>query len=133
MVLDRPSVLIVDDDASIRMIVQELLEDEGYHTVGAESGATGLAHIEGGGFGLALVDMRLPDMNGQELCQQIRASEQDSRVPIILFTAMLGDVKGYALAADADDYMAKPFDIVELLDRVQHWLPIHERATALTN
>jgi len=122
MLLSPPTVLIVDDDASIRMLVQELLEDEGYSVVSASNGAAGLACIEAGSLGLALVDAKLPDMSGQQLCQQVRATEQDSHLPIILFTGMLGDVKGYALAACADDYLTKPFDIDEMLSKVRTWV-----------
>jgi CheY-like chemotaxis protein len=119
----RPLVLVVDDDPTICDLVRELLESEGYRVECAPDGASGLARLATGEVGLVLIDARLPGMSGAELCQRIRREASGARLPVILFTAMAGDVEGYAAAAGADEALPKPFDLDDLLACVRRWLP----------
>ncbi|HEY7061991.1 MAG TPA: response regulator [Chloroflexota bacterium] len=117
-----PVVLIVDDEASTRELVRELLEPEGYAVVEAGDGLAGAARIDQGSIDCVLLDVMLPDIDGLELCRQIRASETDEHLPIIMLTALGSDLQRHAgFAVGADDYVAKPFQLAELVDRVRVW------------
>jgi DNA-binding response OmpR family regulator len=115
---NSPIVLIVDDDAATRELVADLLAFEGYTAQTAVSGQSALTRLRHGPVDLILIDLMLPDMSGLELCQLVRA-RQESRVPIILYSAASGVCwKENSLLAGADDYLAKPFEIGQLLERV---------------
>jgi CheY-like chemotaxis protein len=75
-----------------------------------------------------LLDVMLPDVDGLELCRQVRASEADEHLPIIMLTALGSDLQRHAgFAVGADDYVTKPFQLAELLDRVRVWTRTHLR------
>ena len=119
----RPVVLVVDDDQATCDLLCELLELEGYTAESTTNGADGLARIERGGIALVLLDLWLPDIDGWELCRQVRAREDRSHVPIIAVTAAVDEESRHcAFAAGTDDHLLKPFDVDELLDRVRTWL-----------
>jgi two-component system OmpR family response regulator len=116
----RSVVLVVDDDLAVRDYLCELLAHEGYAVESAADGAAGLARIAAGGVDLVLLDMILPALDGIELCRQVRARESDVYLPIIMLTALDDEANRRAgFAAGADDYVAKPFRIEEVLARVR--------------
>jgi two-component system phosphate regulon response regulator PhoB len=127
MAPQSPVVLVVDDDAATLELVADLLAMEGYTAQPAATGLGALTRLRDSPVDLILVDLLLPDMSGLEFCQQVRA-RQGSRVPIILFSAASGSCwKANSLLAGADDYLAKPFDLDQLIARVGS----HLLATAL--
>src|SRR5215208_2717170 len=122
MTTTHPVVLIVDDDAATRDLVMDLLALEGYAAQAVATGHSALPRVWSGQVDLILVDLLLLDMSGLEFCQQVR-DRQQSRVPIILFSAASGGCwKENSLLAGADDYLAKPFDIDQLVERVGSYL-----------
>lgn len=116
--MPKPRVLIVEDDPAIRAGVVAALESEGYQTVEAGDGATGLALAADAGIALVLLDIMLPEVHGLHVLETIR--ERTPFLPVICLTA-LGEqedrVRG--LKAGADDYIVKPFGLDELLARVE--------------
>jgi CheY-like chemotaxis protein len=117
-----PVVLVVDDEPSTRELLREMLEPEGYVVVEAGDGLAAAARIAAGGIDCVLLDVMLPDVDGLELCRQVRASEADEHLPIIMLTALGSDLQRHAgFAVGADDYVTKPFQLAELLDRVRVW------------
>jgi DNA-binding response OmpR family regulator len=113
-------VLVVDDDADIRVSVEMALKIAGYGVAGAGSGAVALELCRQQCPDLVLLDQMLPDLDGLEVCRLLRESQNTSRVPIVFLTARTGEkerVRG--LAAGADDYVIKPFSTAELILRIR--------------
>ncbi len=111
-------VLIVEDDARISDFLQRALKSEGHNTVAAADGHSGLELAENGDFNLILLDLMLPGLSGLEVCQALRMRRVD--IPVIMLTALdtaEDTVRG--LRMGADDYITKPFDLDELLARIE--------------
>jgi DNA-binding response OmpR family regulator len=110
-------VLLVEDDAGIRAALGLALEDEGYDVSQAPNGRLGLAHVASEQPDIVLLDLRLPDVSGFEVCREIR---QRSNVPIIIVTAQTDTHDLVAgLEAGADDYVTKPVNTKELAARIR--------------
>ena len=130
------SVLIVEDDRNIQELLQLYLEKEGYAVTVASDGGQGLAKFRAIKPDLVLLDVMMPVMDGWAVCKAIRA---DSQTPIIMLTAKgETDDKVTGLKSGADDYVTKPFEMKELLARVEAVLrrtgsaPVAESARRLT-
>lgn len=112
------SILVVEDEVAIRTGLVDVLVYHGYRVDYAEEGEAGLEKATHGDFDLILLDIMLPNMDGFEVCEKIR--EKDKKQPIIMLTAKSTDedvIKGLTLGAD--DYVAKPFSISQLILRVK--------------
>ncbi len=112
----RESILIVEDEKKISEIVRAYLEKEGYRVRLAETGEQAMNLLKEA-VDLVILDLMLPDIQGEELCSMIRES---SEVPVIILTAKSGEedrIKG--LGIGADDYVVKPFSPRELVARVK--------------
>jgi DNA-binding response OmpR family regulator len=111
-------VLVVEDDPSIARLLEVELADAGYDVDLAATGAAGLAAIEREEPAVVVLDVRLPDLDGLSVCRQARRSGHS--MPILMLTALdrVGD-RVIGLDAGADDYLAKPFAIEELLARLR--------------
>ncbi|MGD9155654.1 MAG: response regulator transcription factor [Bacillota bacterium] len=110
-------ILIVDDEPMIVESVSYNLKQEGYETLTAQDGETGLKLALTAEPDLILLDLMLPGLNGMELCRQIRKT---SEVPIIMLTAKEGEIdRILGLELGADDYVVKPFSMRELLARIK--------------
>lgn len=123
-----PRILLVEDDPGIRAALGLALEDEGYDVAQAPNGRAGLAMMNSDHPDLVLLDLRLPDISGFEVCREIR---QKSNVPIIMVTAQTDTHDLVAgLEAGADDYITKPVNVKELAARIRAALRRLVRETA---
>ena len=123
--LDRKTILIVEDDADISMIEEAYLESAGYRTRIIEDGTLVNAAIQEEQFDLILLDLMLPGKSGYEICREIR---DKTDIPILMVTARTESVdKIRGLGLGADDYIAKPFDPAELVARVNANLRQYDR------
>jgi two-component system alkaline phosphatase synthesis response regulator PhoP len=110
-------ILVVEDEPRIARLVCDNLEAEGYRTIHAADGATGLREARTGGIDLVLLDVMLPEMDGFEVCKNLRA--EGVRTPVLFLTARdLPHDRVEGLMAGGDDYLVKPFHLDELLARV---------------
>jgi putative two-component system response regulator len=115
-----PTVLMVDDEPTSRAALEALLYREGYQLAVASSGTEALSLAAALLPDLILLDVMMPDMDGYEVCRQLRAHPVLADVPIIIVTA-LDDRQSrlYGIEAGADDFISKPYDRVELRARVR--------------
>ena len=112
-----PEILIIEDERPIAELLKYSLEREGYQVRMAHTGADGLAAIAAKTPDLILLDLMLPDMDGLSICRQVT---EQRRAPIIIVSAKNDQVdKIIGLEYGADDYITKPFDIREVLLRIQ--------------
>lgn len=110
-------LLFIEDDHHIRAALRLALEDEGYEVIEAADGTTGLAAFDANTVELVLLDLRLPDMSGFDVCRILRTK---SLVPIIIVTAQTDTHDLVAgLEAGADDYVTKPVIAKELAARIR--------------
>ncbi|NCG19177.1 MAG: response regulator [Rhodobacterales bacterium] len=113
-----PRILIVEDDTSILRGIELNLQLEGFETVTATDGRLGLQVASSGDIDLVVLDVMLPQMNGYQLVQRLRA--QGSDLPIILLSAKTAEIDIImGLDLGADDYVTKPFKVAELLARIK--------------
>lgn len=113
----KPHILVVEDEPAIRAGLVDVLVYHGYEVTSAEDGLNGLDHALNGRFDLMLLDIMLPGMNGFDVCNAVR--DADKELPIIMLTAKVSDediVRGLRLGAD--DYVAKPFSVEQLVLRI---------------
>ena len=111
------SVLLVEDEENLASLVRAYLEQEGYRVIPAATGAEALRAIEAEPVRLVVLDLNLPDMDGLDVCRQIRAR---SSVPVVMLTARDQEADRLAgLETGADDYIGKPFSPRELVARMR--------------
>lgn len=116
--LPKKKILVIEDESPIRIGLQDVFVYHGYDVDFAEDGVNGLSMALSGTFDLILLDIMLPGLDGFEVCRRIRA--EDRHQPIIMLTAKTTDediIQGLSLGAD--DYVAKPFSVTQLVLRVK--------------
>jgi two-component system OmpR family response regulator len=110
-------VLIVDDDPHIRELVRVFLRNDGFEVIEASDGVEALSKLDSVKVDLAVIDLMMPNMDGWELCQELKATFD---VPVLMLTARAETsqkLKGFRLGTD--DYLVKPFEPLELVARVK--------------
>ncbi|MGD1907535.1 MAG: response regulator transcription factor [Leptolyngbyaceae cyanobacterium] len=134
---DQGHILVVDDEDLIRETVAIALQDEGYAVSVAESGTMALSMLTStvippeDTFNLAILDLMLPGVNGLDLCRMIRHQNLD--IPILILSARSSETdRVVGLEVGADDYLAKPFGMRELIARCRALMRRYRRSRALT-
>ena len=119
-----PLVLVADDDADILSLVSLQLSKAGYSVVTARDGREALDRVRERRPDVAILDVRMPEIDGLELIRQIRADEQSKRMLVIALSARVREANiAEGLEAGADEYMEKPFSGKRLLELVEASLP----------
>jgi two-component system cell cycle response regulator DivK len=124
MMIERKTVLYIEDNPHNRRLVRRTLERRGYDIIEAVDGESGLAMVRELKPPLVLLDIGLPKMDGMEVVAHIKADAELRDIPVIAITAsaMHGDRERF-LAAGCDDYMSKPIQVLELIDKVNQYYP----------
>ncbi|WP_016949127.1 response regulator [Anabaena sp. PCC 7108] len=119
------NILIVDDVLENIRLLSSILEHNGHQTRKAISGKMALTAVAASPPSLILLDIRMPEMNGYEVCQQLKSNPETADIPIIFLSASQDMTdKGQAFRSGGADYITKPFYMEEVLARVQHQLTI---------
>jgi CheY-like chemotaxis protein len=126
------NVIYIDDDATNRALLKEMLSLEGIDMHEAADGLTGLKMIGDGDYDLIFMDLRMPNLNGLTAIRQLRSAPQGTkRVPIIVVTADPSEgVKQLCRGAGADDFLDKPVSLDRLLGLVAKFSSPTQRSTA---
>src|SRR6185295_4347582 len=130
--MSESRILIAEDEESIRFVLTRALEGRGYHVRAFAEGLTALAALRTGGYDLAIVDIRLPDVSGLDLLS--RARDEGLDVPILVMTAestMQNAIE--AMKRGAFDYLTKPFDIEEVQLLVERALGLRRLSLMVEN
>ena len=112
----RERILVIEDDATMSRMLRALLERAGYAVRTERSGVTGLSGAMLESPNLVMLDVRLPDLDGYEVCRKLRQQFNPWALPILMFTGMdkpVDQLRGFAFGADA--YLTKPCDPDEIL------------------
>jgi DNA-binding response OmpR family regulator len=113
-----PRVLVVEDENDISQLVKLHLEDIGCEVKQAFDGIVGLAEAEAHAYDLLILDLKLPGLDGLEVCRKLRA--QGRYTPILMLTSKSSEIdRVLGLEMGADDYLAKPFSVMELIARAK--------------
>src|SRR5947209_7629220 len=118
--MNRPRILLIDDERGLTKVLTYNLQREGYETLVAHDGREGLIKAQTHLPDLILLDLMLPVLNGLEVCRELRAGERTRTIPILMLTAKAEEtdqVVGFSLGAD--DYVTKPFSVKVLMERIK--------------
>ena len=120
MSADQPTVLVVEDEAAQREVLSYNLEAEGFRVAKAENGEEALVLVAEENPDIIVLDWMLPNVSGIEVCRQIKTRPETRNVPIIMLSARSEEVdRVRGLETGADDYVVKPYSVVELMARVR--------------
>ena len=128
--MNKEKILIAEDEDGIREFVCRGLADSGYETTEASDGLEAWQQLANGHFSLVILDIRMPGLDGLEVCRKLR-QQQGYQTPVLMLTALnTTDDIVMGLRAGADDYLAKPFKFMELIARIEALL---RRVEAMKN
>src|SRR5690606_23399261 len=116
---DGATILLADDDASMRRLLRTVLEREGFTVQEATDGLAALDAVEAGGLDLVLLDHDMPNLTGLGVLEEMRARVSSVSIPVIMLTARTDDTELEALELGAQDFMTKPVQPRSLVARVR--------------
>lgn len=123
MSVDKPTVLVVEDEPAQREVLVYNLEAEGYHVSKAVNGEEALLMVREEMPDLVLLDWMLPNVSGIEICRRLKSRTETRDVPVIMLSARSEEVdRVRGLDNGADDYVVKPYSVAELMARVRNHL-----------
>jgi response regulator RpfG family c-di-GMP phosphodiesterase len=130
----KAHVLIVDDEPTNLMLLEELFHQQGAQTTSATSGEQALARARESKPDLVLLDVMMPGMNGYEVCRRLKSDDATRRIPVVMVTGLGAlDDKIKGLEAGADDFLSKPVNAAELLTRSRSLLRVKDLGDELEN
>ncbi len=130
--LEKDTILIVDDDQGAREFLADILADAGFQVLLADNGELALKYALSQAIKLILLDLNMPGMNGIEVCDILKAEESTRGIPIIFISGTLShQEKMTAFSCGAADFITKPFQIDELLARVHTHLELNRLRASL--
>ena len=123
--MSKYTVLVVEDDANMQGFLQEVLASEGYSVLASDDGHDALDQTLARKPDLILLDLRMPSLDGVAFCKAVRADQRTQNIPIIVVTSLnMPDKLEDSMAAGADDFIGKPFDVQDLIVRVRAMLKV---------
>ncbi len=120
MAADQPTVLVVEDEQAQREVLSYNLEAEGFRVAQAENGEEALIKVDEDSPDIIVLDWMLPNVSGIEVCRQLKTRNETRNVPVIMLSARSEEVdRVRGLETGADDYVVKPYSVMELMARVR--------------
>ena len=116
-------ILVVNDETELLKAINILLKTSGYEVVTAQDGQEGLEKAKSLSPDLIVLDILMPKMDGYEVCRLLKFDEKYKSIPIIMLTAKVQDIdKAMGKKVGADDYIAKPFETQDLIDKIKMYV-----------
>ena len=116
----RPTVLLVEDEPAQREMLAYNLEAEGFDVITADNGEDGLILVEENDPDLIVLDWMMPQLSGIEVCRRLKSNSKTRQIPVIMLSARAEEVdRVRGLETGADDYVVKPYSVIELMARVK--------------
>lgn len=129
----RPTVLLVEDEPAQREMLAYNLEAEGFDVITADNGEDGLILVDENDPDLIVLDWMMPQLSGIEVCRRLKSNSKTRQIPVIMLSARAEEVdRVRGLETGADDYVVKPYSVIELMARVKAHLR-RTRAAAVGN
>jgi two-component system, OmpR family, phosphate regulon response regulator PhoB len=120
MTADQPTVLIIEDELAQREVLTYNLEADGFRVITAENGEEGLLRVDEDMPDIIVLDWMMPNLSGIEVCRRLKTRTETRNIPIIMLSARSEEVdKVRGLETGADDYVVKPYSVIELMARVR--------------
>lgn len=117
----KKKILVVDDDHDIREIISLILIEEGYLVTGLNNGRSVVKNIQNDRPDLVLLDVQLGDVDGRDVCKELKGASDTCAIPVMMISANSSWQSLLETDCKADDFLDKPFDIVELVDHVKRY------------
>ena len=126
-----PRILVVEDVPVVLAVLRMRLEAEGFEVIAARDGIEALEQARAGHPDLMLLDLMLPRLSGERVCQELRGDPRTRALPIIVVSARVGEAERLrALAAGADTFLSKPYNVAQLIGEIRSRLVGGRRAVA---
>ena len=128
--MEQKKILVVDDDPNMVAAVEAVLQSESYNVVTAADGEEGLRKVATEQPDLIILDVVMPGKHGFQVCKEIKADPKFARIPVLMLTVYPGDREKLNLSMqegmtmEAEDYIQKPFDPDEFLNRVERLIKV---------
>lgn len=120
MAKDQPTILVVEDEAAQREMLSYNLQSEGFDVIGAADGDEALLLVAENNPDIIVLDWMLPGISGIEICRRLKTRAETSKIPVIMLSARSEEVdRVRGLETGADDYVVKPYSVMELMARVR--------------
>ncbi|MCM2358379.1 MAG: response regulator [Geobacteraceae bacterium] len=121
----KPRILCVDDEPMNLSLLEAMLVSQGYETIKADNGTKALEKIQGEHVDVVLLDVMMPGLDGFEVCRRIKSDERYRSIPVVMLTAYAAkENRITGIEAGAEDFISKPFDVVEVLARISMLLRV---------
>lgn len=117
-------ILVVDDDPDIGNMLKMMLEFKGYHVQLIDTATDVEKILLERSIGIVILDMLIGDTNGTDVCRLVKSNSDISKIPVIMFSALPDAVK-VCLEAGADDFVSKPFEMLTMLTKIDHFMNKH--------
>ena len=128
MMKKNARILVLDDDPDIGTMIKMMLEYKGYQVTVSDRAELAQQILDNGGVQLIIMDMLLSGVNGTDLCIELKKNHSTSYIPIIMISAH-PNAKEICLQAGADEFISKPFDMNDILSKIDHLLnkSVHDK------
>jgi DNA-binding response OmpR family regulator len=120
-IIASKKILVVDDDKDIREIIMYVLESEGFSVSGLDNGGAVLNTVHEIRPDIVLLDVQLGDVDGRDICRELKHGPNTQEIPIIMISASHGWDALWEKQCEPDEFLAKPFDVYELLNHVKRF------------
>jgi DNA-binding response OmpR family regulator len=117
--MSKEKILVIDDDPDIGTMIKMILEYKGYFVTVAERAEQAIEVLKNNDFNLIIMDMLLSGVNGTDLCSEFKKDSSIAHIPIIMISAH-PNAKEICLQAGADEFISKPFDMQDILSKIDH-------------